>query len=697
MSPSLPESATGPSSLKANSIQLLGLDNNVQIFRDKTGIAHVKATSTRDAFFAQGFVHAQDRLFAMDWDRMRAAGRASEYVGESALMDDVLYRRLDLITSAKRDFEILSADAKEMLTSYAAGVNAFIALGELPCEFALLRLTSVAPWTPIDPIAIWKVRHVLMGNAGAKLARARLVAALGVELTAKLVTSVGFNNSSELIIPEAREAGEQYSYGLGVLESLKDGWEVGLREVMEKGVAGGSNCFVVGGEKTQSGNPMLGGDPHRGLDSPTVYYPNHIQCPAFDLIGFSFHGIPGVQHFGHTEKVGWCITHAMTDYQDLYLEKVVPGPTPGPHYLSHTGLPTPFTTTTSTILALANPPTNPPSYTSHPVTSYATTNGPVVLGDPSRDRYVVSLKYTALQPNKQFECHVKGLFAKTADEFEEAMREWVDSCNNMCYLDLDGNFGYRTRGKVPIRHSLNGWLPVPGWLPDYQWKGEIPFEEMPHSRNPASGRVVTCNNPIEGTGGRYNHYLSNDYYPPSRAVRVHQIMDSVEKSSRKFTPADFSTIHDDRVSVRAPVFQSLLSSLPQSSLAALSGDARTLRDAVVSWNGVTDKESSGAAAYEAFREALYSSVMEDPKGPFVKAGAGLRGEGDYNVELGDPAHLFRPLYTYFYRVVDYWIEKNDVTALAPGITWESVAIDALPKAVELGKKVFGGEISKWRW
>ncbi|KXS11609.1 N-terminal nucleophile aminohydrolase [Gonapodya prolifera JEL478] len=688
----IPRSAGGPVSLTAESITLAGLDGDVAIFRDKFGIPHVRAESAGDAFFAQGFVHAQDRLFAMDFDRKRAAGRASEYLGSTALLDDVLYLRLAITHSTQLDYSLASPETRAMLTSYAAGVNAFIRLGDLPCEYGLLGLTAsdIEPWEPHDPIAIWKVRHVLMGNAPVKLTRARLVASLGIDLATHLVASVAFNGTTELIIPEARDAGEEYAFGLSAIEGLKGAWDVGLRQVVETGVAGGSNCWVVGGGKTEDGAPMLGGDPHRDLDSPTVYYPNHIRCSEFDAIGFSFHGIPGIQHFGHTERVGWCITHAMTDYQDLYLEKVVPGPVPGPHYLSASGAPTAFSSRVETIKVLSVPPTSPPTYTSQQISSYATLNGPVVLGDPTRDAFVVTLRYTALEPNRHFDCYVKSLKAKTADEFEDAMREWVDSCNNLCYLDADGNFGYRTRGKIPIRHPLNGWLPVPGWLTEYQWLDTIPFEEMPSSRNPTSGRVVTCNNPIQSTNGDYKHYLSNDYYPPSRALRVHQIMDEVEQQARKFVPADFSAIHNDKLSVRAPVFQKLLASLSETDTASLSADARQIRAAVLGWDCVTDKDSADAAAYEMFRESLYLSVLNDPQGPLSKVKEILQGEGD-------PKNLSKPLYGYFYRVLDMWIEKNDLLALPKGKPWAAVAAAALETAATKGKTIFGADIAKWRW
>ena len=294
-------------------LNLAGLDGPVIVYRDRWGIPHVQACSLHDAFFAQGFVTAQDRLWHMDWDRRRALGRWAEIAGPAGVEQDKLMRRFRLGASAKADFEVASPDTRAMLESYAGGVNAFIqTASELPIEYRIIG-SGPEPWEPWHSMAVFKVRHILMGSFERKLWNARMVHRLGYR---KAQEAIPESRPGELLIVPP---GAEYSGPTD--KSLPDFLEGAEWPGLPAREEGGSNNWAVHGSRTASGAPLLAGDPHRGLEAPSVYYQNHIACDEFDVVGLSFPGVPGFPHFGHNAHVAWCVTHAMADYQDLYIER----------------------------------------------------------------------------------------------------------------------------------------------------------------------------------------------------------------------------------------------------------------------------------------------------------------------------------------------------------------------------------------
>ena len=426
-------------------LRLKGLESTVEVYRDRYGIPHIRARSHGDAFFAQGFATAQDRLWQMECDRRRAYGRWAEYVGEGAVAQDVIMRRFQICPTVQRDYRSLGGETRSMLETYAAGVNAFVeSTGPLPIEYGIVG-GEPDRWEPWDCLAVFKVRHILMGVFEDKLWRARLVNELGAERTAELLK--GYYPGQLLIVPPGAE------YAGGVLDGLEEPTD-GAETInwLRRTTDAGSNSWALAGSRTASGKPLLAGDPHRALDTPNVYYQNHLSCPQFDAIGLSFPGCPGFPHFGHNTYVAWCVTHAMTDYQDLYLERFKEG---DPYYYRFQGEWIRADIHHEVISVRNAAPID--------LETTTTRHGPVIAGDPAKG-YGIAFKYTATDgPNHGAECLLEMLKASSVQELEESMRQWVDPCNNLLFADVDGNIGYLNRGKVPLRSIANAWLPVPGW------------------------------------------------------------------------------------------------------------------------------------------------------------------------------------------------------------------------------------------
>jgi len=523
---------------------LRGLDGPVEVLRDRAGVPHCRAVSEHDAFFAQGFVHATDRLWQMDYDRRRGLGRAAEVVGPAGLTGDALGRRLDLAGGARRDLALLSAPARDMLTAYTAGVNALIGkYAELPAEFVLTRRTLSGlvpePWEPWHCLLVHRVRHLTMGSAAAKLWRAVVAQTLGPAAAGAMAS--GRTGWQLACVPP----GERCEGAVPAWAGLDDS---------------GSNNWALAGSRTASGLPLLAGDPHRPLEMPNVYVQGHIAGPTFDVLGIGMPGVPGFPHFGHNDRVAWCITHAMADDQDLY----------------HFPAGAPDCPARNEIIGVRDG--EPVQIEVRP-----TDRGPLVTED-------LAFAWAAtVEPNTGFDALPAMLRARSVSDLFDTMRTWVEPANNLLAADTDGSIGYLTRGRIPVRDRPEAaWTPVPAADKSYGWRGYVEFGDLPQARDPEGGFLFSANNRILAADS--GPYLGLDVAPPWRASRI---LDTISATSGA-TVADMAALHRDVVS------------LPARRIARLLGDWAPL----AGWDGQMAADSTAAAAYSVFRRELALLVLE---------------------------------------------------------------------------------------
>ena len=632
-----------------------GLDGAVDIYRDARGIPHVRAGSVHDAFFGQAFATAQDRLWHMDYDRRRAYGRWAEYAGESAVEQDVTMRRFQIGPTVEADYAAISGEARAMLEAYAAGVNAFIETTQaLPIEYNLVG-GRPEPWRPWDCLAVYKVRHIMMGVFETKLWRARLVNALGPERAAELLR--GYQPDYLLIVPPG------VPYDGPVLDGLEE-LERGLGNIdWMRETDAGSNSWAVAGSRTASGKPLMAGDPHRGLDTPNVYYQNHVACPEFDVIGLSFPGCPGFPHFGHNAHVAWCVTHAGADYQDLYVERF--DRDDPPRYELKGDWKRADIRRETVVVRDGESVDLEVAVTGH---------GPIIAGEPSSG-YGIAFKYTSTaEANHGPESILGMLTSRSADEMDESMRNWVDPCNNFLFADVDGNIGYLNRGQVPVRSMANAWLPVPGWTGEHEWEGLIPFEDLARLRNPDTGYIVTANNRI--VGDDYPYYIALDSAPEYRARRITERLKAIEGA----TVADMGSVHAERVSIPARIYSELLAEI--EPMDEMSGRAK---DRLAGWDGSMDADAVAPTIYSAFRRMLHRHVYGHLLGPLAGDALGATGRGA-------PGHL---------RGLDSLLvtkaSRGDRSMLPPGVNWKALAAQALSEAVSDLRGGLGDDMDSWRW
>jgi penicillin amidase len=646
--------------------RIKGLERPVEVFRDRWGVPHVRAQNEHDAFLAQGYVTAQDRLWHMDYDRRRALGRWAEAGGPSGLTSgavgiagDRLLRRMQVARAAQADYGASSAAARSMLDAYARGVNAFLeTTRSWPVEYRLLGGVRPEPWAPWHSLAVYKVRNMLMGTFEAKLWRGRVAAMLGPDRAASLFR--GYPRGHLLTIPPGD------TFGGPELDGLEELTRAAEAVNWLKETDAGSNSWVISGKRSGTGLPLVAGDSHRALDTPSVYYQVHIECPEWAVSGYSVPGVPGAPHFSHTRDVAYGMTHGNADYQDLYIEQFRPAGAGLEYLYKGSWLPAEVREEKISVLGGAT----------ETLRVVVTRHGPIVAGDPFRGRGL-AFSHTGTNsgtpwPNAVYDV----LRASDADGLEDAMREWTEPVNNYMYGDVHGNFGYRLRGRIPVRSMANAWRPVEGWTGEHEWRGLVPFEEMPHSRNPKEGYAVTCNQRVVAED--FPHYIGLDFSPDYRARRITARI--LELGEGRAMVEDMSAIHAERVSIPATVLRDALRRVEPSN----AGQRAALRK-VAEWDGSMDRGKVAPLIYAAVRVQLSREVIGRLLGPLAPEALGATGRG----AAGHVQQLAA-------RIVES-IASDDTRMLAPGESWRDVLARALARGLEDLEAKLGGDQGTWRY
>lgn len=623
--------------------------SRAEIVRDEWGIPHIFAENRSDAFFAQGYVHAHDRLWQMVFDRYKAQGRSAELIGSRGVTLDTFIRRMGLMDAAAADLELLTPDELRVFEDYSEGVNEFISTGRKPVELELLEIDA-EPWSPIDCLAVWKSRHVFMGSKAMKLWRSRLIRALGSEAMTRLASADG--REELLIVPVGGT--ERWTATEGEIRAAAEAW------------AEGSNSWGLAGDRTASGAPLIAGDPHRLLETPNVYVQMQLVCDSFDVVGLTIPGTPGFPHFGHNGDVAWCITHAMADDQDLYRERF----DDQGRVRNHDGWSEPARSRQTILVHDAEP---------IEIEVVRTARGPVVFGDPASGE-ALSIRWTGSdEPRRGLACLGPMLEVRTAEEMDEAMREWVFPCNSMIIADKQ-SLRYLHRGRVPIRSTANGWLPVPGWDERVSWGGDVPFDEMPRAIDPKQGKIVTANNRV--AGAEYPYRLATDYAAPNRARRIHERLDAIPGGA---TIKDMASIHADSISIAGRVFLDALLKIdpPTDPLAAAAFEELQGFDADM-------KAGSVAATIMHQARHVFLDLLLD--GPPLD----VLNENIYPEEpLAVPpqARIRSALQRLMTPKAPPWFEE----AVLGDRTREDLLREAFDRAIERLRDRFGDDIRRWTY
>ena len=514
------------------------------------------------------------------------------------------------------------------------------------------------------------MRNILMGHLDMKLWRARVVMKLGVEKAAQLFE--GYPNGMLVTTPSGAV---HTTPNPRPFDELAEVWAQ-LNPLYE--VDAGSNAWVVGGQWTTTGLPLVAGDSHRGLDTPSVYYQIHMVCEGhWAISGYALPGIPGAPHFSHTEWVGFGMTHGSADYQDVYMEAFRTSADGNLEYQTEGGW---------VEAACRSEKVHAKGGGTVTFEVVTTRHGPIVEGDVRGAGIGLAAKLTGIDPDgtKWMDAVLDIIRAKSADELEQAVEEWTEPVNNYMYADVHGEYGYRLRGKIPIRTDDAGsWVPVDGTSGKHQWKKFIPLDEMPHVRNPEQGYAVTCNQKV--TTDDYPYVISQHFGSDHRAQRVTARI--LEVPLGKMDVAEMGKIHKERMSITAGQVKAAVSRVDQS---ALSSGGQRIASMLKAWDGDMQPELAAPTAFAAVIQTLTKEVVPPI---FGQLGSEILGGG-----RGGPAHWSNLRVLLFQEAAAGSMDGPVAKMLPPGSKWETIFASAVNGAAEVLLSTLGDpELHDWSW
>ncbi len=511
-------------------LQVAGVSMPVKVTRDSHGVPTIDAASLEDLFFAQGFVTAQDRLWQMDVMRRFGGGELSEILGEDTVKVDREQRILGLRAAAKKSVAMSSARDRGFFEAYARGVNAYIATQgkHLPIEFRILGYTP-RPWMPEDSVVIANtmVKDLNYHYFYDALDREKILAKLGPELTADLYVNRSWHDRPPTVMREDVTEPDKAPADSGDEEDDSSDNSVTQRlppaAVQEFRSVNGSNNWVVSGAHTVTGKPLLSNDMHLGHQMPNLWYEVHLHSGTLDVAGVTLPGMPYVV-VGHNQRIAWGFTNVGPTVTDVYIENFNPQgayQTPGgwvqPEHRAET------------IHVKGKPDVT--------VDVKVTRHGPIISELVPGEARNLALRWTLYDGLRIPFFDVNA--AQNWDEFTKAFSQLDAPGQNVVYADVEGNIGYHTTGKVPIRAAGDGSLPVSGADNAHEWTSFIPFEKLPSVYNPPSGIIATANG--RSTPDSYPNSVSMEWEAPWRTARIYHVLES----GRKFSAADMLALQTD--------------------------------------------------------------------------------------------------------------------------------------------------------
>jgi penicillin amidase len=547
----LAETAGGSLRPLEGHLDAAGLDKEVEVFTDPWGVPHVFAESRQDLYFAQGYLHATERLWQVDLTRRLAQGRLAELLGEFTLPFDKFFRTLGLGRAAKGWLNQIDEATRRVGEPYARGFVEGAKSLPPPIEYQILAAEPEIPSSfegaTENTFAIaLMMAFTLSFNYGFELLRAWLTRELGPERARELSPFVG--PEPPLAVP----ASDSFP---GLVRDL-------TRLARETGrVPGvGSNNWVVSGDKSATGKPLLANDPHLQVSMPSIWMEMHLSSPDMEVAGVTIPGIPGVI-LGHNRRVAWGFTNTGADVEDLYLERLSEDGTK--YEFRGEWHPVEVIREEIRVRHEPEPRIHEVRLTRHGplLTSYMHGNVNVTVREDAVDealafRWIHHEVVASQQSIEGINC------ASNWEEFREAVRLWPAPGQNMVFADIDGNIGYQFTGQVPVRpRGSSGAAPLPGWTGQHEWTGTVPFDELPCAYNPEAGFLATANHRMVDLD--YPHYLTDDWEPSFRIRRIVALLNEKQKLSS-----------DDFARIQMDVYSGIAASLLPLMSEAITGDGR---------------------------------------------------------------------------------------------------------------------------
>jgi penicillin G amidase len=675
------------------SITLPGLQKDVVVERDHWGVPHIRANSVEDMVEAQGYVMAQDRLWQMDLLRRVARGQLSEILGPVTLNVDKQFRTFGFARAAERDLGLMDPANRAILEAYTRGVNHFIEqrADQLPLEFSLLKYQP-QPWQPTDTLVISGYMYqTLTDTWEEELDRAKVTDRVGSERARDLFSPDAAMDHLVIGDPNVVNDGSQRSRvdsddeddddddddmePDGVLKASATGSNIvgapdaipdlttalanSISEYLQDSRSEirhslGSNNWVVSGDHTATGKPLLANDTHLELSLPPIWYEIHLTAPGWNVKGFTLPGAPLVV-IGHNDHIAWGFTNNGADVQDLYSETFNPA---APDEYRVNGKWVKAQLFDEVIHVKGQPDEHLPIV--------ATRHGPIVRRENGNS---YALRWTATEPGGLSSVYNWLGKAQNWEEFRSIMKRVWGPAQNAVYADVKGNIGYVMAARVPIRKKSHGEIPHPGDTDAYEWTGYIPFDQLPQALNPDSGLIVTANARVVGPA--YKPYLTDRWEEPYRTARIYDLL----HDKHDLRPTDMLKVQTDTFSY-PHLF--LADQLVAAAKTATPNDPRTkkLIDGLKDWNGIADADSPEVSFLVALRRSALALILE----PY----------------LGDGPNLYRWRATTFLQKI---LTDRPAKWLPPTYkTYDALLVTAADRAVaKLAEDSNSPRVEDWPW
>lgn len=631
-------------------VSLKGIQGKVTIYRDAYAIPHIYAENEADLYRAVGYVMAQDRLWQMDLLRRATTGRLAEIFGEDLVQTDLLIRGLRIPEKSgevmkRSDPEIIAA-----LEAFADGVNQYMDenMDNLPPEFAILGY---------DPEK-WEIIHSinLIGYMAWDLTTPWTEEFLMDKLSRKLP-----GEKFKQIIPNAiiHDTPVFPEFSIPMAEATAQLKSLGL------GVFFGSNNWAVSGKKSVTGKPILANDMHLGLFAPGIWYQVHMTAgDKLDVTGVAVPGQPFVIS-GHNRRIAWGMTNVMIDDIDFYVETVN---RQNRDQYKFNGEWRDMTVKKEMIKINGGETVEKTLRFTH--------RGPVVSAFKKEKDRVISVRWLG----NEFSNELRSVYllnrAGNWRDFREAVKSFISLSQNVVYADVDGNIGLQTCAGIPIREGAKEFM-VPGDTDTYDWKGLVPFEELPYSYNPESGFVSSANN--KTTPDDYPYHISHWFYVPDRIERIREMLNEKEKLSID----DFKRMQTDVKSKHVERYlKDIIDILNQTE--NLTGPEKESLELLSRWDGVMAKDSAAALIFDTLYLHMVKNLAEDEMGTEF-----------FSKFLGEKT-LIRNLTAGVWRTRDAagWCDDVNTTAKETFRQWiEKSFRDSVKQLVS----EMGAEPVKWQW
>ncbi len=658
----------------SGTIDLAGLTDPVTVKRDDLGVPHLYATNEDDLFFAQGYVHAQDRFWQMEFWRHTSMGRLSEIAGSSTVETDKFIRNIgwNRMAQATVDhYREKEPDMYAVLEAYSAGVNAYIDANKDNISFnqTLLNLTraewEIETWEPVHTVAwgivmAWDLRG--SGDLNEEQELVQLESLLGEDLMEQvwpnypqdrpIIAPPPYDEPSSVSSPQLAVDWSQFEM-IGELPDF--GFALG------DGVGIGSNNWVVAGEHTVSGAPLLADDPHLGVQMPSIWYWMGLHAPGYNVAGMTFAGVPGVV-VGHNDEIAWGVTNMSADTMDVYVETVHPE---NQLQYEFNGEWRNMDVIEERIAVSGGEDVV--------LEVRETVHGPILNTIDDELTEVLSVRWAAFEPSRILKAVVLLNRATNYDEFRSALSYWDTSGQNFVYADQAGNIAYQSTGRYPVR-DWDGRRPVDG-RGEMEWDGFIPFDEMPRLFNPDAGYIVTANNAI--VDETFPFFLSHNWASGDRAQRIEDMLRAVIDSGGKISAETYATMHNDSYDLLFDSYLPLFSGLRSDD-----ADVQAAIERVRGWDGQLVTDSVPASIFEVFLWKLHTAILTDDLG----------AAADDIIGNGSSTRQF--LHAIADRPSDsLWDDKTT----QPIETQNDQILSAMHAAVEWLQEEHGNDSSGWTW